>query len=44
MDELRSARVNVPNAHCDPVVVAALYDQYLEEFEYAGGAGAGTWR
>ena len=39
VDELRSARVNVPNAYCDPVVVAALYDQYLEEFEYAAELG-----
>ena len=35
VDEVRSARVVVPSSHCDPVVVAALYDQYLEEFEYA---------
>ena len=39
VDELRSARVNVPNAYCDPAVVAALYDQYLEEFEYAAELG-----
>jgi alkanesulfonate monooxygenase SsuD/methylene tetrahydromethanopterin reductase-like flavin-dependent oxidoreductase (luciferase family) len=37
--ELNSSRVIVPNAYCDPAMVAELYDRYLEEFEYADDLG-----
>jgi alkanesulfonate monooxygenase SsuD/methylene tetrahydromethanopterin reductase-like flavin-dependent oxidoreductase (luciferase family) len=39
VEELKSARVIVPNLYCDPGILADLYDRYLEEFEYADELG-----
>ena len=35
----KSARVIVPNSYADPVQVAALYNRYLDEYEYADELG-----
>jgi alkanesulfonate monooxygenase SsuD/methylene tetrahydromethanopterin reductase-like flavin-dependent oxidoreductase (luciferase family) len=37
--ELRSSRVVVPSRYCDPVKMADLYEQYLDDYEYADELG-----
>jgi len=37
--EVKSARVIVPNKYCDPRVAADLYNRYLDEYEYADELG-----
>jgi alkanesulfonate monooxygenase SsuD/methylene tetrahydromethanopterin reductase-like flavin-dependent oxidoreductase (luciferase family) len=37
--ELRSSRIVLPNRYCDPVKMADLYNQYLDDYEYADQLG-----
>lgn len=39
--EYDSVRVTIPNAYCDPNIVADLYDRYIEEWVAAEAAGFG---
>src|SRR5262249_7708802 len=37
--QLHSQRVILPNRHCDPQLASALYNRYLDEYEYADELG-----